>query len=118
MVAVYDEDEKDTYGKLLGKYDELGEDDPFPESNWNTKKETLFRFPHLRQDGLVGSYIYYDGQQDDARMATLIALTAIEGGATVCNYLDVLSLIKEDGITKGCILTDTDLNDGKSFKVR
>jgi len=117
MVAVYDEGQKDTYGKLLGKYDELGEDDPFPESNWNTKRETLFRFPHLRQKGLVGSYIYYDGQQDDARMATLIALTAVEGGATVCNYCDVQSFIKVNGITKGAMMTDTDSKDGKSFVV-
>jgi len=118
MVACYGEDEKETFGKLLTKYDELGSDDPFPESNWNTKKETLFRFPHLRQKGLIGSFIYYDGQQDDARMATLIALTAIEGGATVSNYLDVQSLIKEDGVTKGAVLTDTDARDGKTFKVR
>jgi len=119
MVACYEEKEADTYGKLLKKYDELGEDDPFPESNWNTKKETLFRFPHLRQNGLVGSFIYYDGQQDDARMATLIALTAVEGGATVCNYMDVQSLIKDNnGVTKGVVLTDTDAQDGKSFEVR
>jgi len=123
MVAVYDEQEKDTYSKLLKKYDEVGAregaaDAPFPESNWNTKKETLFRFPHLRQKGLVGSFIYYDGQQDDARMGTLIALTAIEGGATVSNYIDVQSLIKDGGVTKGAVVTDADAGDGKTFEIR
>jgi glycerol-3-phosphate dehydrogenase len=118
MLACYAEKERDLYGKLLYKYDELGDDNSLPESNWNTKKETLFRFPQLRQEGLIGSFIYYDGQQDDARMATLIALTAIENGAVISNYLEVRSLIKEDGITKGAVVTDTDVADGETFDVR
>jgi glycerol-3-phosphate dehydrogenase len=119
MVACYSQDDKrETYQQLLKKYDELGSDDPFPESHWNTKKETLFRFPQLKQDGLLGSFVYYDGQQDDARMATLISLTAIEGGATICNYIEVQSLIKEAGITKGAVVKDTDAQNGNTFNVR
>jgi len=119
MVACYSEDDKrETYGQLLAKYDELGVDDPFPESHWNSKKETLYRFPQLRQEGLLGSFVYYDGQQDDARMALLIALTAIEAGAVISNYLDVKSLIKEGGVTKGIVVGDTDVQTGETFSVR
>merc|ERR1719428_1618825 len=95
MVAIYSEKEKDDYRQLLEAYDDLGKDDPFPESHWCTKKETLFRFPQLRQEGLLGSWVYYDGQQDDARMALLLALTAIDAGAVVANYVEVKSFIKD-----------------------
>jgi len=115
MVACYDEAEQDVYGKLLAKYDELGSDDPFPESHWNTKKETLFQFPQLRQEGLIGSFVYYDGQQDDARMAALIALTAVEGGAAVSNYVEVKSLVKDGGITTGAIAKD--MEGSATFKI-
>eukprot|EP00928_Gymnodinium_smaydae_P027780 TRINITY_DN21370_c0_g3_i1.p1 TRINITY_DN21370_c0_g3~~TRINITY_DN21370_c0_g3_i1.p1 ORF type:complete len:1047 (-),score=161.39 TRINITY_DN21370_c0_g3_i1:115-2847(-) len=118
MVACYTGDDKESYGKLLKKYDELGSDDPFPESSWHTKKETLFRFPQLRQEGLVGSFVYYDGQQDDARMAILIALTAVEGGATVCNYLEVQSLVKSNGVTRGVRVKDVDGKSGDVFNIR
>lgn len=118
MVACYDESEKDAYGKLLKKYDELGEDDPFPESHWNTKKETLFQFPQLKQQGLIGSFVYYDGQQDDARMATLIALTSIEAGAAVANYVEVQQLIKEGGVCRGAVVKDTDGAEESTFTIR
>lgn len=117
MIACYGEDKKDNYAKLLEKYDELGADDPFPESCWNSKKETLFQFPQLQQDGLVGSFTYYDGQQDDARMGLLIALTAIEAGGVVANYMQVQGLLKEDGVTRGAMMRDVDGN-GEPFEVR
>lgn len=116
MVACYDAAEQEVYEKLLAKYDELGADDPFPESHWNTKKETLFQFPQLRQEGLIGSFVYYDGQQDDARMATLIALTAIEGGAVISNYVEVQSLVKDDGITTGAVVKD--MEGSATFNIR
>jgi len=118
MVACYAEDNQAMYAKLVKKYDELGEDDPFPESHWNTKKETLFQFPQLKPDGLCGSFVYYDGQQDDARMALIIALTAIEGGGIICNYLNVESLVKEDGIVKGAAVKDVNGSDCETFTVR
>merc|ERR1719343_963892 len=116
MVACYDAAEQEAYAKLLAKYDELGADDPFPESHWNTRKETLYQFPQLRQEGLIGSFVYYDGQQDDARMAALIALTAIEGGAVISNYVEVESLVKDGGITTGAVVKDMEGSD--TFTIR
>lgn len=49
----------------------------------------------LKGDKLVGAIVYYDGQQDDARMNLAIALTAARQGATVANHVEVTKLIKK-----------------------
>lgn len=41
-----------------------------------TKKQALEKFPMLKSDKLVGAIVYYDGQQDDARMNMTLVLTA------------------------------------------
>ncbi|XP_017771343.1 PREDICTED: glycerol-3-phosphate dehydrogenase, mitochondrial isoform X1 [Nicrophorus vespilloides] len=60
-----------------------------------SKKNALELFPMLRGDKLCGAIVYYDGQQDDARMNLAIALTATRHGATVVNHVKVTGLIKE-----------------------
>ncbi|XP_044743412.1 glycerol-3-phosphate dehydrogenase, mitochondrial isoform X2 [Chrysoperla carnea] len=59
-----------------------------------SKKNALELFPMLRGDKLCGAIVYYDGQQDDARMNLAIALTATRHGATVANHIKVTKLIK------------------------
>mmetsp|Transcript_62079 Transcript_62079/g.72581 ORF Transcript_62079/g.72581 Transcript_62079/m.72581 type:complete len:646 (-) Transcript_62079:509-2446(-) len=119
MVPCYTEGQKENYGKLLSKYDELGKDDPYPDSYWCTKSEALFRFPQLQAKNLVGSWIYYDAEQDDARMALLIALSAQEAGACTVNYVGVTSLEKDgNGKIIGANCEDADSNDGETFLVR
>ncbi|XP_045470532.1 glycerol-3-phosphate dehydrogenase, mitochondrial isoform X2 [Harmonia axyridis] len=60
-----------------------------------SKKSALELFPMLRGDALCGALVYYDGQQDDARMNLAIALTAIRHGATVTNHVSVTKLLKK-----------------------
>ncbi|KAJ8918450.1 hypothetical protein NQ315_008147 [Exocentrus adspersus] len=60
-----------------------------------SKKNALELFPMLRGDKLCGGIVYYDGQQDDARMNLTIALTAARHGATVVNHVSVTSILKE-----------------------
>ncbi|XP_044751371.1 glycerol-3-phosphate dehydrogenase, mitochondrial isoform X2 [Coccinella septempunctata] len=60
-----------------------------------SKKSALELFPMLRGDALCGALVYYDGQQDDARMNLAIALTAIRHGATVSNHVSVTKLLKK-----------------------
>ncbi|EDO34335.1 predicted protein [Nematostella vectensis] len=69
------------------------------------KSKALELFPMLKKDKLCGAIIYYDGQQNDARMNLSIALTAVRHGATAANYVEVISLLKkttktEDGKDK------------------
>src|ERR1035438_4963987 len=56
------------YGIGLKVYDVLAGKYGFGASQILSKEETLERLPTLRQDGLRGSVIYYDGQFDDARL--------------------------------------------------
>lgn len=51
-------------------------------------------------------------------MATLIALTAVEAGASIANYVEVQSLMKEGGVTKGAVVKDVDGKEGSVFTVR
>eukprot|EP00811_Abedinium_folium_P008981 NODE_182_length_3441_cov_5.433313.p1 GENE.NODE_182_length_3441_cov_5.433313~~NODE_182_length_3441_cov_5.433313.p1 ORF type:complete len:802 (+),score=172.22 NODE_182_length_3441_cov_5.433313:357-2408(+) len=121
MVALYSEREKAEFTQLLQKYDELGADDPFPESRFLTKMETLYKFPQLKQEGLLGSLVYYDGQQDDARMALALALSAGEAGCAICNYINCTSLVKDGrGIVCGAMCQDVEpeLVDSPPFKIR
>ncbi|XP_038645499.1 glycerol-3-phosphate dehydrogenase, mitochondrial isoform X1 [Scyliorhinus canicula] len=59
-----------------------------------TKSKALELFPMLKKDRLVGAIVYYDGQQNDARMNLTIALTAARYGAAIANYVEVVSLLK------------------------
>ncbi|XP_065163147.1 glycerol-3-phosphate dehydrogenase, mitochondrial isoform X1 [Atheta coriaria] len=60
-----------------------------------SKKNAVELFPMLRGDKLCGAIVYYDGQQDDARMNLAIALTATRHGATVANHVKVTKLMKK-----------------------
>ena len=48
--------------------------------------------PVLKEKGLTGGVRYYDGQFDDARLALVLARTAVEQGATVLNYFAVTGM--------------------------
>lgn len=75
----------------------------------------------LKGDKLQGAIVYYDGQQDDARMNLAIALTAARHGATVCNHVSVTSLIKETDASGKEVLCGAKVKDevtGKEWTVK
>ncbi|KAJ1944758.1 mitochondrial glycerol-3-phosphate dehydrogenase, partial [Linderina macrospora] len=83
--------------------------------------KTLESFPMLRSEGLVGSMVYFDGQHNDARMNSALAVTAAAHGAVVANHVEVTSLIKgpdADGkeVVKGAMLRDNET--GEEWSVR
>lgn len=53
--------------------------------------------PMIDNTALKAACVYHDGIFNDARMNASLAITAIEKGATVLNYMEVELLIKEDG---------------------
>jgi len=84
----------------LTLYDWLAGKFSFGKSKYFSKKQTLALMPGIREKGLKGSIRYFDGKFDDARLAINIAQTAIEKGATLVNYMKVVSLLKnEDEVT-------------------
>ncbi|GAA6021386.1 hypothetical protein JCM10207_002031 [Rhodosporidiobolus poonsookiae] len=71
------------------------------------KGKALEAFPMIKQDGLAGAVVYYDGQHNDSRMNMSIVMTAVQYGAVAANHTEVTSLIKdENGQTKGARMRD------------
>ncbi|MFZ4860654.1 FAD-dependent oxidoreductase [Sphingobacterium sp. Mn56C] len=80
-------------------------------------KEVVEKLPKVKTKGLKGGIIYYDGQFDDARLAINLAQTASEHGATVLNYSEVNSILKdENGKVNG--LTFLDKERGETFTIK
>ena len=55
----------------------------------------------LKDKSLKGAIVYYDGMHNDARMCLSIAITAARMGASIASHVEVLDLIKNDGIVAG-----------------
>jgi glycerol-3-phosphate dehydrogenase len=75
-------------------YDILAGKLSFGHAKHLSKKETLNCLPGLKEKGLRGGVVYYDGQFDDSRLAINLAQTAMEQGATLLNYFKVTGLLK------------------------
>lgn len=75
-------------------------------------------FPTLRIGNAKGAVLYYDGQFNDARMAVALARTANMLGSTCLNHIEAVSLIKQEGRTRGAIVRDTASNQEWSVHAR
>ncbi|KAH9841669.1 DAO-domain-containing protein [Rhodofomes roseus] len=76
-------------------YDVLAGKENMESSYLMSKGKALETFPMLKQDGLVGALVYYDGQHNDSRMNIALIMTAVQQGATVANHVEVTSLDKD-----------------------
>lgn len=81
--------------------------------------ETVAAIPTLVRNELRGGVIYHDGQFDDARMAISLALTCVDHGGTVINYMGVKGLLKgDDGLVNGVLASDSETGNEYSLKAR
>lgn len=94
------------YGIGLFLYDLLSRKLSLGHPALLSKKSVLKKMPMIQPKGLKGGVLYADGQFDDARMAIALALTAHDLGATLVNYVQVTSLIKEKDKVVGVIAED------------
>lgn len=94
------------YGIGLFLYDLLSRKLSLGHPALLSKKSVLKKMPMIQPKGLKGGVLYADGQFDDARMAIALALTAHDLGATVVNYVQVTSLIKEKDKVVGVVAED------------
>ncbi len=115
IVPNYDWWEGPFYGIGLKLYDALAGKEGFGSSKILSKEETLKHLPTLETEGLRGGVIYYDGQFDDARLAINMAETAYEQGATLINYVKVISIVKDDDVICGVEAVDVESN--KEYKL-
>ncbi len=82
-----------------------------------SKSKVLKEIPGMVKEGLKGGVVYHDGQFDDSRMAITLALTAQDKGATVANYIEVKSLIKDSGGKICGVKAKDSLGDGE-FEIK
>ncbi|KAI0357605.1 DAO-domain-containing protein [Trametes cingulata] len=75
-------------------YDILAGKENMESSYLMSKGKALETFPMLKQEGLVGALVYYDGQHNDSRMNMALIMTAVKQGAVVANHVEVTSLDK------------------------
>ncbi|SCU85195.1 LAME_0D00474g1_1 [Lachancea meyersii CBS 8951] len=74
--------------------------------------------PMLDASVLKAGLVYHDGSFNDSRMNTALAVTAIERGATVLNYVEITKLVKnkETGRVEGAMARDRET--GKEFSIK
>ena len=104
------------YGIGLKVYDWMAGSLGFGPSQFLSKEETLALAPNLDEEDLRGGVLYHDGQFDDARLAIHLAMTAVDHGATILNYMSVEGLIKVND--KVCGVKAKDSFDGKEFEIK
>jgi glycerol-3-phosphate dehydrogenase len=70
-------------------YDWLAGSARISPSKYVSREETLQRMPALKQEGLIGSVEYADGQFDDARYNIALVQTFSKAGGNALNYARV-----------------------------
>jgi glycerol-3-phosphate dehydrogenase len=93
--------ERGYYGTGLKAYDVLAGNQGLGATEWLSTRRTLALLPGVQARGLWGGVRYWDGQFDDARLALLLARTAIARGAVLLNHCAAQSLLHEDGRIAG-----------------
>ncbi len=104
------------YGAGLKAYDVLAGRHGLGPTELLSPARTQQLLPTVRRAGLVGGIKYWDGQFDDARLACLLARTAIERGALVLNHCGVVALRREGGRLRGLLAQDAE--SGERFELR
>lgn len=97
-------------------YDLLAGEMGLGASRFLSRAEMLDRFPMLKEAGLKGGVLYYDGQFNDARMNLALALTAIEQGAALANHLEVVGFLRQEGKLVGAEVRDN--LTGRQWEIR
>ncbi|MFT4245160.1 MAG: glycerol-3-phosphate dehydrogenase/oxidase [Micrococcaceae bacterium] len=87
-----------------------------PMQKQYSRKGTLKIAPALKEDSVVGSIRYYDGQVDDARYNMEVVRTAVHYGAHAANRAEVIGLIKEGQRVVGAKVRD--IENDEVFEVR
>jgi glycerol-3-phosphate dehydrogenase len=106
--------EKWYYGIGLKLYDLLAGGLGLGKTGFLTANELLQRIPVAEKKNLSGGVSYFDGQFDDARLAVHMAMTAVEQGSVVLNYMEVTGLRKAGKKISGVEARDT-VNDRPHF---
>ena len=116
VVPAYKLFELPFYGAGLKAYDVLAGRHGLGPTELLSAARTQQLLPTVRRPGLVGGIKYWDGQFDDARLALLLARTAIDRGAALLNHCAVTGLLREQGKVRGVHACDAE--SGERFTLR
>ena len=95
MLPCYHWTEVGYYDIGLKMYDWVAGDASIFPSHFLSREQTLRRMPGLKQEHLVGSVAYADGQFDDARFNITLVETFTEVGGEALNYARVTGFQKD-----------------------
>jgi glycerol-3-phosphate dehydrogenase len=96
------------YGVGLKAYDVLSGSRSLGATEWLPAPALARLLPGVQSRGLVGGVRYWDGQFDDARLAVLLARSALARGAAVLNHCAAVSLLREGGQVRGVVVEDAE----------
>ncbi|GAC1380821.1 MAG: glycerol-3-phosphate dehydrogenase [Ktedonobacteraceae bacterium] len=83
-----------------------------------SRKTVLNLAPTLVPEHLKEGFMYYDAQTNDARLTMALIRTAAQFGATIGNYMEVISFISEQGKICGAHVRDTLGNQELTIRAR
>lgn len=107
IVPVFSWWEKWYYAAGLRIYDLLAGKLSLGKTQVLSKKQTLAHLPAINSAKLSGGILYFDGQFDDSRLCTDLAVTSAKQGATVLNYCFASGFIKNKEKINGVQIIDT-----------
>ena len=118
IIPVYEGDPRSAWmvNSAVFLYDALAGNFKLGPHRFYSAQELLSQEPSLNPQGLKGGVLYYDAQMDDARLCLENVLMAAHKGAQAANYVEALSLVKENRKTAGIVAKD--ILTGQIFEIR
>jgi glycerol-3-phosphate dehydrogenase len=110
--------ERGFYGMGLKMYDALAGSQGLGGTEWLGAVRTRQLLPGVNATGLHGGVRYWDGQFDDARLALLLARTALQRGALVVNHVPATGLLRERGQVRGLHWRDAETGATGTLRAR
>ncbi|AXF86144.1 Glycerol-3-phosphate dehydrogenase 2 [Ephemeroptericola cinctiostellae] len=104
------------YGLGLKVYDLLAGRLNVRRSRFVSKAEALQHTPSLKQKGLKGGVLYFDGQFDDSRLAITLMRTLVDQGGVALNHAPVTGLLKDNGRVVGATFRETETGENQSVR--
>ena len=115
VIPAYDWWEGPFYTVGLKMYDVMAGKMGLGPSRHISRQETIAALPNIEPQQLRGGIIYQDGQFDDARMLTSMALTCWNYGGFPVNYVKVTGLSRKNGRISGVRARDEE--SGEEFGI-
>lgn len=82
-----------------------------------SREMTAAMAPMIDDSNLKATCVYHDGTFNDSRMNSTLAISAIDNGATVLNYMEVKQLLKDENNKLTGVLA-VDRETGEEFRVK